>query len=249
MYPQRLPRLEVGQTVAEWTTLQPAPSPYATYPKKYLRYWVCRCSCGAVQPVLESAIRSGASRSCGCKKPGQAQIGDKIGPLLLLEVVEIGKWNRRMWRCKCDCGEEVVMATAEINRKKQCAHLKKGQNWGYKKRNGISLKNTPGFTNWKAMKSRCDNPNSVNYSKYGGMGITICPQWRYDFEEFITDMGPRPSLQHSVDRIDNSKGYEPGNCRWATHAEQAVNRRPMGKRKVCTCPCSCGARPKFAKTK
>lgn len=86
------------------------------------------------------------------------------------------------------------------------------------------LVGTPEYSTWKSMIQRCTNPNRVAYKHYGGRGIRVCERWRWSFLNFWRDMGPRPSEAHSLDRIDLSGDYEPGNCRWATPAEQARNR-------------------------
>jgi hypothetical protein len=74
------------------------------------------------------------------------------------------------------------------------------------------------------MCRRCRDPRSVNYHRYGARGIGVCQRWADSFENFIADMGPRPTADHSVDRIDTTGGYEPSNCRWATKKEQMHNR-------------------------
>jgi hypothetical protein len=79
------------------------------------------------------------------------------------------------------------------------------------------------------MIQRCTNPKFKQFKDYGGRGISLYPEWQVSFQRFIDHIGPRPSKHHSVDRIDNSKGYEPGNVRWATSKEQTVNKRCLRK--------------------
>jgi hypothetical protein len=75
------------------------------------------------------------------------------------------------------------------------------------------------------MIARCENHRHRYYANYGGRGITVCDPWRGSFAAFLADVGPKPSAKHTLDRVDNERGYEPGNCRWATRVEQAQNKR------------------------
>jgi hypothetical protein len=80
------------------------------------------------------------------------------------------------------------------------------------------------YAAWDHMKQRCNNPSNHNFKNYGARGIKVCDSWTNSFEQFIADMGPAPSDNHSLDRIDNNGNYEPGNCKWSTFKEQQENR-------------------------
>ncbi len=84
---------------------------------------------------------------------------------------------------------------------------------------------TPEYQAWAAAKRRCYVESDKRYPDYGGRGIVMHPAWRESFDEFLAGVGHRPSPGFSLDRVDNNKGYEPGNCRWATRSEQQSNTR------------------------
>jgi len=81
---------------------------------------------------------------------------------------------------------------------------------------------TPIFNSWRGMIERCTNPNHKRYHRYGGRGITICRSW-YSFSAFYRDMGPSWRAGLTIERLDNDRGYEPGNCAWRTRKAQALN--------------------------
>ena len=150
-------------------------------------------------------------------------IGKRFGRLTIVERVPGN--TRPRWRAVCDCGGEAITATSNLTpgRSQSCGCLQRERAGISTKIHGLS--GSPEHMIWSAMKARCFNPRNKEYHNYGGRGITVCFRWAASFAAFLMDMGERPSSRHSLDRIDNDGNYAPGNCRWATAAQQHANRR------------------------
>lgn len=157
-------------------------------------------------------------------KPIPINIGQKFRRLT---VVEVGHVPRRMMICECDCGgKTIVRADALLSgRTGSCGCLCK-ENRG-EIRHGHTRNHRPSieWISWSNMRHRCLNPNNPSYKNYGGRGIRVCERWLHSFENFLADMGLKPSLRHTIERTNNEKGYEPRNCKWATRTEQVRNTR------------------------
>ena len=130
------------------------------------------------------------------------------------------------WGCRCDCGKETVVMTSNLTRgtTRSCGCLQREVVTNRNTTHGLTHKNRVEYIAWVNIRNRCKDPKNRYYKDYGGRGIEICERWMH-FELFFEDVGPRPSLDHSLDRIDNEKGYFKENVRWATPFEQAANRR------------------------
>ena len=100
------------------------------------------------------------------------------------------------------------------------------------------------YVTWEHMKQRCHNPRADFFPHYGGRGIVVCEAWRRSFAAFLADMGERPPGK-TLDRVDVNGNYEPGNCRWATNAEQSLNRRNAKRNKAKSAQKKATARRRF----
>ena len=147
----------------------------------------------------------------------------KYGKLTVKELVKKDKYYNKYFRVVCDCGVEKVMFAPNLVRRTRAV-----RSCGCTKTHGMT--NSLTYRSWSEMlrRARGTNPDRTEYKNYAGRGISVCDEWS-SFEEFLKDMGERPSKEYSIDRIDNDGDYTPSNCRWATAYQQRHNQRKTNK--------------------
>jgi len=156
----------------------------------------------------------------------------KFNKLSVIKQVE-NRNKQRKWMCLCECGNTCTATTAALRsgKKQSCGCLRKAtalnQAMKLKKHGACSNgKVSSEWRSWYAMRCRCTKKYDVAHTSYAANGITVCERWLSSFENFLADMGPKPidGQRYSIDRIDNTRGYEPSNCRWATYSQQNNNK-------------------------
>lgn len=191
------------------------------------------CACGCGKPVTTATY---TIRSKGIIKgqPNRFANGHSFRNLRARERDAARQGANPSGLCMCGCGQPApIAATTKLERGQIAGKPRRFINGHNSRGNQYNVKHgqkrervpeTPEYRVWKGIIQRCTNPNRASWPYYGGRGITVCDRWRYSFEDFFEDMGPRPAGM-SIDRIDNDGNYEPGNVRWATSKQQVRNRR------------------------
>jgi hypothetical protein len=240
--------LSVGQQFGHLTVLDPERSVYTASGKPY-RAVLVRCTCGVEKTVLTNHLANGATQSCGCvqlesfflngtKKgrpsPHLIEVGQRYATLTVLDVLPVSGPNIRV---RCDCGSELTLFPSRLvsGHYQSCGCQRRGPaasvraKAAYVRRTGrLSHGSEPKnlYAVWASMKQRCRNQNYREYHLYGGRGISICPEWVYDFvafRAFALATGWKHGLH--MDRIDNNGNYQPDNVRFVTPTQNARNKR------------------------
>lgn len=154
--------------------------------------------------------------------------GKKFGRLTV-EKRSTNRYGRPAWNCKCECGKETIVSTSHLRsghtQSCGCFHKEILKSTNLTHGHTAKGKRSWEFSTWVNILTRCNNKKVRSYKDYGAKGIKVCERWSGDdgFENFFADMGPRPSLSHSIGRKLNHVGYEPGNCQWETKLQQGQN--------------------------
>lgn len=153
--------------------------------------------------------------------------GRRFERLLVVSYQGKPRANTSAWLCQCDCGKTTIVPGRDLRsghtKSCGCLHLEALLARAVKHGHSRVGKKTQEYNSWRGMKNRCSDPAFIHYDRYGGRGIKVCERW-LTFENFLADMGPKPTPKHSIERKDNDKDYEPGNCVWATGMEQSENK-------------------------
>lgn len=153
---------------------------------------------------------------------GKDWTGERLGLGVVLEMTRIGRNIACVLLCDCGAKFTADLGALKNGSIKSCGCLRRARGRAMLSTHGHT--GTPEHKTWIEMKYRCQTPTAPYYDRYGGRGIQVCEGWSKSFEVFLAAVGPRPSPDHSLDRINNDGNYEPGNVRWATSFQQQNNR-------------------------
>lgn len=220
---ERLKPIHIGQEFDQLTVVEEVARDPITNRRRYL----CQCKCGGSKIVAADKLIGGETKSCGClvtklkdEYTGRIKVGDVFEHLTVIDIpAEHRSGRARNVICKCDCGTERFVANS--------SNLLSGstKSCGCRRRTKKTAEEYALEEKLHGMKQRCYNPNFPGFQYWGGKGITVCDEWMNDTLAFIKwALANGYKLGDTIDRIDNSKGYSPDNCRFTDMKTQQNNK-------------------------
>ena len=207
--------------------------------------WVWKCDCGAEKEILAASVKRGMTKSCSTSCPyspshvlSKDLTGQRFGRLLVIQRADRYKTDSgkrgTYYHCKCDCGNEVTVIAGHLTTGHTwscgCAHEEQKEAWktiNLKHGKTKNKKIEKSYQTWEYIKRRCYNPSDVDYRFYGAKGISLWGGWMNDpaaFCEYVESLDRYEETGTTIDRIDYTKNYEPGNLRWLSLPEQQRNK-------------------------
>jgi hypothetical protein len=158
-------------------------------------------------------------------------LGQRFGRLVVTDFAGRRKSGKRkilLWECRCDCGHTAIVPAESLSsgNTRSCGCLRDEIIVQPRKHGMVhSLE----YLAWANMIQRCTNPKATRYNRYGGRGIGVCKEWKKSFLSFLLHVGRMPAPDYTIGRMNNDRGYEPGNVGWVTKREQAANKSNSAK--------------------
>lgn len=182
--------------------------------KKNEKEWLCQCKCGKFKIATTSTLRRGKIKSCGCYNSARYEnLSGKYGKLTVVEFVGKDDKNYKLYKCKCDCGNEVIVKGSNLltGHTKSCGCNKKNQ----LKTHGLCSKDERLYDIYISMLQRCYKKDCRGYKTYGARGIKVCDEWKNDINAFF-DFAYSHGYDKTktIDRINSNGNYCPENCRF-----------------------------------
>lgn len=162
---------------------------------------------------MGTSAKTIASGLLEMKRRPPIKLGERFNMLEVVEITNLRRNKKRLYRCKCECGNYVHVTSSNLRNAhvKSCGCMRRERMKTIAFKHGDSGSKT--YTFWAGIKAKCYNPKNIEYKKFGALGIRVCPEWINSYATFREDMGECPAT-HKLARHDKTADFSKGNCYW-----------------------------------